>query len=156
MGVRVFRRVGVGILAALLLALFLVSTVVPDGAEAGQITRRERMLSLTNAVREQHQRGDLRLNERLSQHARRHSMAMARRGHLFHSDTSTLLTTLRPFHWSIGGENVGVGDSVEGLQNAFMRSRTHRENILRSSFDRTAIGMVRAGGKLWVTVIFYG
>ena len=37
-----------------------------------------------------------------------------------------------------------------------MASKVHRENILRSSFDHTAIGMVRRNGSLWVTVIFYG
>ncbi len=156
MGVRVSRRSGVAFLAATFLALFLVAAVAPSLAAAGQITRRERMLSLTNAAREQHLRADLRLNEHLSHYARRHSLAMAGQGYLFHSDTSALLKALRPFRWSIGGENVGVGDSVEALQDAFMRSRTHRENILRSSFDHTAIGMARVGGKLWVTVIFYG
>jgi uncharacterized protein YkwD len=52
--------------------------------------------------------------------------------------------------------NVGVEESVDGLQEAFMASRVHRANILRSTFDHTAIAMVRARGSLWVTVIFYG
>jgi uncharacterized protein YkwD len=114
------------------------------------------MLSLTNDAREHHQRSDLRLNMRLSHYAKRHSVAMARAGYLFHSDTSALMQALRPYHWSIGGENVGVGSSVDGLQGAFMRSKEHRDNILRSAFDHTAIGMVRMHGKLWVTVVFYG
>jgi uncharacterized protein YkwD len=49
-----------------------------------------------------------------------------------------------------------VGESVDGLQRAFMESRVHRATILRSSFDHTAIGTVRRDGGLWVTVIFYG
>jgi hypothetical protein len=48
-----------------------------------------------------------------------------------------------------------VADSVESLQATFMASKD-RENILRSAFDHTAIGFVRQGGGLWVTVIFYG
>ncbi|HEX9124333.1 MAG TPA: CAP domain-containing protein [Actinomycetota bacterium] len=155
MDVRAERRGSVGVLVVLL-AVLLVAGMAPDRAMAGQITRRERMLSLTNQVREKHERSDLRLNMRLSHYAKRHSIAMARAGSLFHSDTSALMQALRPYHWAIGGENVGVGSSVEGLQDAFMRSKTHRDNILRSSFEHTAIGMVRMDGKLWVTVVFYG
>ncbi|MFB3738104.1 MAG: CAP domain-containing protein [Candidatus Velamenicoccus archaeovorus] len=156
MPARAVRRGSVGLVTVLLLAGVLLSGTGPDRAGAGEITRRERMLSLTNEVREQHRRADLRLNMRLSRYAKRHSLQMARAGHLFHSDTSVLTRALQPFHWSIGGENVGVGSSVESLQDAFMASPTHRENILRPSFDHTAIGMVRVGGRLWVTVVFYG
>jgi uncharacterized protein YkwD len=156
MHARAVRWGSAGALAVLLLAGVLLSSTTSDRAGAGEITRRERMLSLTNEVREKHQRSDLRLNMQLSHYAKRHSIAMARAGYLFHSDTHVLTKALQPYHWSIGGENVGVGSSVVSLQDAFMASRTHRENILRSSFDHTAIGMVRVDGRLWVTVIFYG
>jgi uncharacterized protein YkwD len=49
-----------------------------------------------------------------------------------------------------------VGSTVDGLQDAFMASPPHRENILRTAFDHVAIGMARVDGHLWVTVIFYG
>src|SRR6266508_917534 len=49
-----------------------------------------------------------------------------------------------------------VGSTVDGLQDAFMASPPHRENILRSAYDHVAIGMASADGHLWVTVIFYG
>lgn len=37
-----------------------------------------------------------------------------------------------------------------------MSSRLHRQNILRREFDRAAVGIVKADGRLWVTVIRYG
>jgi uncharacterized protein YkwD len=81
---------------------------------------------------------------------------MARRGYLFHSTTEQLRGALGSVRWSIGGENVGVGSSLESLQRAFMASRLHRENVLRPSFDHMAVGIARRDGALWVTVIFYG
>jgi uncharacterized protein YkwD len=45
---------------------------------------------------------------------------------------------------------------LESLQDAFMASPLHRQNILRSTFQNAAIGVVRAHGRIWVTVIFYG
>ncbi len=58
--------------------------------------------------------------------------------------------------WSLGGENVGVGGSLDGLQRAFMASKLHRQNILNETYDHMAVGIVKADESLWITVIFYG
>ncbi len=155
MQLRPSRRPRAATLVAVIVAALAVTSFAQT-ASAGRVTRRERLLALTNEARVRHDRARLALVDRLSHYAKRHSRAMADRGYLFHSDTSTLQRVLDPYHWSIGGENVGVGESIDGLQDAFMRSKPHRRNILRSAFDHTAIGAVRQGGKLWVTVIFYG
>jgi uncharacterized protein YkwD len=154
MHARPSRRPGAAIVVLLVVGV-LVSSFA-GVASAGQITRRERLFHLTNEARVEHDRGRVALVDQLSRYAKHHSQEMANRGYLFHSDSSLLQEILSPYHWSIGGENVGVGDSVDSLQAAFMASKEHRENILRSSFDHTAIGIVRAHGSLWVTVIFYG
>jgi uncharacterized protein YkwD len=151
----VVRRPRVAALVVLVAAGMLVSSLGAV-AHAGDVTRKERLFRLTNEARVHHDRARVALADRLSHYAKRHSKAMAARGYLFHSDTSTLQRVLAPYHWSIGGENVGVGDSVTGLQDAFMASKPHRRNILRTAFDHTAIGIVRERGALWVTVIFYG
>jgi uncharacterized protein YkwD len=145
--------------AALFVVLVVTGALVASlggVAHAGDITRKERLFRLTNEARVDHDRARVAFADRLSRYAKHHSEAMAARGYLFHSDTSTLQRVLAPYHWSIGGENVGVGDSITGLQDAFMASRPHRRNILRTAFDHTAIGIVRQGDRLWVTVIFYG
>jgi uncharacterized protein YkwD len=142
-------------LVFLLVAAFLVQGLATDPARAGDtVQNRAEMLQLTNDDRANRDRDELRLNDRLSRYARRHSRDMAEQGELFH--TPDLADKLRGTGWSIGAENVGMGPSLEALEDAFMASRPHRKNILRAGFERTAIGVVESGGSYWVTVIFYG
>jgi uncharacterized protein YkwD len=154
MHARLARRTGAAVVMVLLVIGMFVSSFA--GVANAQVTRRERFLQLTNEVRIEHDRQRLAMVRRLSHYAHHHSQEMADRGYLFHSDGSVLQQMLAPYHWSIGGENVGVGGNVDTLQAAFMASKEHRDNILRSSFDHVAIGCVRQDGSLWVTVIFYG
>jgi uncharacterized protein YkwD len=150
------RRRGATAVVTLLLVGLLISTLASTHAVAGEITRRERLYGLTNQARVERDRARLRSVDRLARYAKRHSRAMADKGYLFHSDTSTLQKVLAPYNWSIGGENVGVGGSVESIQDAFMRSDPHRRNILRTAYRHMAVGIVRQNDRLWVTVIFYG
>lgn len=140
-----------------LVSLLLVG-LVPVGATAGSGLYRDRWLMKreTNESRMNHQVRRLDLHEQLSELARKHSLAMARRGTLFHtSDPSSYY--LKGMNWRTWGENVGMtGGSIEGLQRAFMASPTHRANVLDRDFRRVAIGTVRVDGVLWVTVFFYG
>lgn len=142
-------------LVFLLVAAFLVQGLATDPARAGDtVQNRAEMLQLTNEDRSDRDRDALRLNDRLSRYARRHSREMAEQGELFH--TPDLADKLRGTGWTIGAENVGMGPSLEALEDAFMASRPHRRNILRAGFERTAIGVVESDGSFWVTVIFYG
>ena len=59
-------------------------------------------------------------------------------------------------NWTLLGENVGVGGSLESLEDAFMASTDHRKNILRKVYDHAAVGIVRQDDAIWITVIFYG
>ena len=119
------------------------------GADAWKLFR------ATNESRERLARSKLRLNRDLSVIARRHSAAMAQSDELFH--TTDVDIYLRWLSWHVWGENVGYtpGD-VASVQHAFMNSAPHRENILNPAFREVAIGAVRVGGTLWVTLFFYG
>lgn len=140
-------------IALLVVAAFFGQGLAPRPADAA--TRlRGTMLELTNQDRSEHERAALALNEKLSRYAKRHSREMADAGYLFHSQDLT--ARLKGLDWSVGGENVGVGTTLDGLEAAFMGSRPHRKNILRTTYDHAAIGVVRSDGKFWVTVIFYG
>lgn len=114
------------------------------------------MLSLTNHDRWRHERKALDFAMAISDYAKAHSRAMSRKGYLFHSTEGRLRNVLDGRDWSIAGENVGVGSTLDSLQDAFMDSRKHRQNILRREFFHAAVGVVRRDGRLWVTVIFYG
>ena len=122
---------------------------VQVGTDAWQVFK------ATNASRAGSHLAALKLNRAMSQVARRHSLAMAHAGKLFH--TTDVSVYLDGIDWHAWGENVGYtpGD-VAGLQQAFIDSPPHRENILNGAFQQVAIGAVRVDGTLWVTVFFYG
>jgi len=118
------------------------------GADAWQL------FGATNASRGRFGVPKLTLNREMSQVARRHSLAMARTGVLFHTDDVGVY--LDGISWHEWGENVGFtpGD-VESIQDAFMKSPSHRTNILNRGFRQVAVGAVRVDGVLWVTIFFY-
>jgi uncharacterized protein YkwD len=146
-----------GIVAAVLACLLVLG--LAGGAAVGEERRfgpRRHMLALTNRDRANHDRHALTFNERLSHYAKRHSQAMADAGYLFHSTGDQLLAALSGYDWQLGGENIGVGGSLEGLEDAFMESPPHRQNLLRRIYDHAAVGIVRQDDRTWITVIFYG
>lgn len=78
---------------------------------------------------------------------------MAESGRLFHS----CLTCPRSSgSISAVAENVGVGDTLNKVHSALMNSSSHRRNILSNDFVRVGVGVVRRGGRVWVTELFGG
>jgi uncharacterized protein YkwD len=154
--------------SAAVLSVVLVMGLAPTAAVAGRLgaahvssTTRVaiggdawQLFKATNVSRGRFDVPALLLDRELSVVARRHSMAMARSGELFH--TTDVDVYLHGIAWHIWGENVGYTPrDVASVQQAFMDSLPHRENILNRSFRRVAIGAVRVDGTLWVTVFFY-
>jgi uncharacterized protein YkwD len=117
---------------------------------------RDNLLELTNEARERFDRAPLDLARAVSRYATRHSRQMADRGELFHSTWGRLERVLEGTGWQVAGENVGMGPSIDDVQQAFMRSGPHRHNVLLRAFDHAAIGVVERGGSVWITVVFYG
>ena len=150
------RRTLAAVFALLLSALLLIGSAYRADAEGERFGRRRQMLALTNQDRETRDRRELGFAAALSNYAKSHSAAMARKGYLVHSTDEQLRDALEGYDWTIGGENVGVGGSLDTLEDAFMASKLHRQNILRPDFQRAAVGVIRDGDRFWVTVIFYG
>jgi uncharacterized protein YkwD len=139
-----------------ILALGLTALgAAPAGASTG--TPRTRMYRATNQSRTNHSVKKVDIHHRISKLVRRHSVAMAKKGSLFHTADADG-KYLDGINWSTWGENVGVtGGTIAGLERAFMDSAGHRANILNKSFHRVAVGTYRDDdGLLWVTVFFYG
>ena len=147
----------------------LLLSFVPASASASTIGARHapriaavggdswRLFQATNESRGRFDVAKLRLDRELSAIARRHSMAMARRGELFHTTSTEAIAQLEGIDWHIWGENVGfTSQDVKSMEQAFMDSPPHRGNILNGSFRQVAIGSVRVDGTLWVTVFFFG
>lgn len=158
MHVRSLGRSRLGAASALLLVALLLAGFAPGRSAAApeRTGRRIQMLGLTNDDRVRHERQALDFAGKLSRYAKQHSRDMAEAGYLFHSTAEELRAALDGYDWSLGGENIGVGGSLESLQDAFMASQAHRRNILRKPYENAAFGIVRADGRIWVTVIFYG
>ena len=142
-------------LAASLATALAVAAPTPVGATTDG--PRAKMYRATNHSRTNHEIHKVDIHYRISKLARKHSIAMAGKGYIFHT-TDPAGKYLDGIDWHIWGENVGVTDgSIAELEAAFMDSPPHRENILDRDFDRVAVGAYRdADGYLWVTVFFYG
>jgi uncharacterized protein YkwD len=146
-------------LSVILVALLAFSTMSIDPADAA--TRKERRIErrLHNRSRANHGRRALRLVPRLNRIARKHSLRMANQDDLHHN--SRLVRQVDDMRWRRLGENVGVAPAMgrgtlKAIHRAFLDSRPHRRNIMLRSFNRMGVGIVRASGKVWVTIVFMG
>jgi len=137
---------------ALVVAVLVTGTAAKTGAE--DLNRRDRMLRLLNQVRRQHGLPVFRINRELSTYAFRHSKRMARANDVFH--TQDLYRLVRSYHPTTWGENVGMARYLKTVRRLWMHSAGHRANILKRGFRRVGVGVVKARGSMWVTVIFYG
>ena len=105
-----------------------------------------------NAVRSGRGLGKLSLDPEISKAARVHTNEMINQNTLHHTSSTNLRN--RVTNWVVLGENVGVGSTVSSLHDAFMNSPAHRDNIEHAAYKHVGIGARKAGGRLWVTVIF--
>ena len=94
----------------------------------------------------------LSLDPELSKAARVHTNEMIKRDTLYHTSSTDLRN--RVTNWVVLGENVGVGSTVDSLHEAFMNSTAHRDNILYATYRHVGVGVKKANGRMWVTVIF--
>jgi uncharacterized protein YkwD len=144
----------IALVAALVTGL---TALVPGSATAATLTPRAKMYRVTNYSRLNHEVRRVDIHDRMSWLAKQHSIAMAKKGSLWHV-ANPASYYLKGTKWSTWGENVGVtGGTVWDVQRAFMGSAPHRANILNNRFRRVAVGAYRdARGLLWVTIFFYG
>jgi uncharacterized protein YkwD len=141
--------------ALLSIALVAALVVTPSASAATKVeTWRAKLFGFVNGYRVDHGLRPLRENEALSRKAQWHSIRMARRGTLFHTkDLERKLSTWDPRIW---GENVGAGDSIWHVYLKWVNSYAHRANLLRKGYTHAGVGVVRARGLYWITMIFYG
>ena len=134
--------------AALLVSAVLVAAA-PQSAQAATRPIERRFASMINNARTTGALGALKVSDRLSEVARKHSNRMAAQDELYHSDLQRLLG---PGITAVG-ENVGYGGSLDELLAAFLASPPHAANIM-GSYQKTGVGIVRADGRIWITQLF--
>jgi uncharacterized protein YkwD len=139
----------------LVTGLLAVTMIAGFEGPAQATTLRTKMFKIINRVRDHHRVHALRLNLDLSGIARHHSRRMAEDGTLFHS--SNLGAKVRPYGsptwW---GENLAAAGTLRRVRKLWMHSSEHRANLLSRHFDHVGVGVVKSGGFVWVTAIFYG
>ena len=137
---------------------FGVSLVEPDKAEAAtvgvrgctgtivQLTSVEKqMLDLHNQTRARHGLSRLCVHPALQRAARGHSADMIRRDYFAHGNVGARLHNYG-YRWRTYGENIAYGSGSSGapnaIFNAWMKSSSHRPNILGRQFREVGIGAV--------------
>jgi uncharacterized protein YkwD len=134
----------------LLLASILITVPVLAGPAEALTVDETSFATSMNDVRTNHSMRRLRVTERLSNLARKHSSRMANRGELYHSN---LRRTFRGLSYRVVGENVGYAGSVREALDAFMDSPPHARNVL-GRWQRSGVGVVWRGDRVWVTQLF--
>jgi uncharacterized protein YkwD len=124
----------------------------PFEATAAPTAKEQKLAAMINAVRARRGLPTLALRDDLVNMARRHSGKMARRRYLFHH--GCLSCRFPAGTWSALAENVGAGGSLRSVHRMMMKSGGHRANLL-GGFNAMGVGVVRRGGRFWVTEIFF-
>jgi uncharacterized protein YkwD len=135
--------------AALAVGVAATVVVTPIQATAAPTAAESRLLGLINGARDARGLAPLAYRDAVAGTARRHSLRMAREGELFHRPC----LTCRIPPADLVGENVGMAGSLRRIHRMMMRSGGHRHNIL-GNFDVVGVGVVKRGGRFWVTEIF--
>jgi hypothetical protein len=99
--------------------------------------------------------------QRLSTHsglvnmAREQAVRMLQKGNIFHNPNLGADIEALNVIWKIVGENVGMGPNVDLIEQAFLDSPHHYENIVRPNFNSIGVGVVPDGkGGVFVTQVF--
>lgn len=100
----------------------------------------------------------LKLDPKLTDAARRHALLLSKRHVLSHQFPNELPLTDRLRNagliFTAAAENVGMNTELSDVNNMFMRSPGHRDNMLNPAYDAVGIGVVHLGSAYWVTEDF--
>jgi hypothetical protein len=131
--------------------LTLVFAMTAPTAASADSTSTSQFISYTNSARSQHGLRAYVVSSDLSSVANNWAAHMAANRTLAHNPSSTSQVCC----WRAMGENVGVGGSASDIQQAFMNSAEHRDNILSSTYTEVGIGTARGSdGQLYVDELF--
>lgn len=147
------------------LALFVVAALLPASllsapllsapalaAPSAQRTYANDAFQATNDNRADRGRVRLDKNACLQRFATRQARRMAAQQRLFHQRLQPIANRCR---MRAVGENIGFGfRSGDAVVRAWMRSRSHRGNILKRSYRQLAVAARKSGGDWYVVQVF--
>jgi uncharacterized protein YkwD len=161
------------LVAMIIVALCGLPAATPASAEAPDNlqTLRQGALELVNQARAAHGLSRLELGRNLDEAAQSHAQDMLRRGYFSHTspegaNVQDRYVAAGGSRWELVAENIarceGCGPpvteaTVEWLQEGWMNSPEHRENILRPGLTRFGFGVAAEKGKgLYAVQTFAG
>ncbi|HEX4867740.1 MAG TPA: CAP domain-containing protein [Acidimicrobiales bacterium] len=130
------------LLVASLVAMVVLGACTPEQNESSR---------LVNDARGAYGIPGLMMHGQMNDKAQAWAEHMAAEGRISHSD----LTAGAPDGWTLLGENVGVGYSLQQIQDAYMNSPAHRANILDRRFTHVGYGVAYgADGRIYSVQYF--
>lgn len=145
------------------LLAIVVSTVLFGlfSVAAAQSADEADIFALVNRERTRSRLGNLRWDESIARVARSFSRQMARENFFSHSDREgrTVIQRAAKLNWSKIGENLFMCDGMDDFTSfsvrGWMKSPTHRQNILDREWTDTGIGVYRThDDRVFVTQVF--
>jgi uncharacterized protein YkwD len=146
--VRPAKRRSVGAILAVVLLALAAAGCMPNDART--------FLDRTNGYRQTYGVRSLHENDQLTAKAEAWAQHMAATGVLQHSSLTSGLGGLR---YRLLGENVGyhapTSDTFKTIHDQFLRSSSHRANILNSGYTHMGVGVAKDKyGRVWVAEVF--
>lgn len=136
-------------LLVLLVLLFILGFGAPP-ANAGIKREEADFVKRINGLRARQGVVRLRINANLTDKARKWAGQMATQNRIWHSSLADGVTG----KWQKLGENVGMGVSVAALDDAFVKSPRHYDNLVDPVFRFVGLGVVTVEGKVFVSEVF--
>jgi hypothetical protein len=153
------------LLAPLYLALVTAAATLVHSSEAAPAAQRaqpahshpaavpDEGLAVVNRTRAEQGRPQLRFSAAAAHLALLQSRAMAHEGRPFHQ--SCLACTKLRMVWGSIEENVGSGTSAQAVYERLTHGHASRANVLCRCVTQGGTAVVRSGGRVWVTEIFF-
>jgi uncharacterized protein YkwD len=140
------------VLAVAVVAFVLLAVGLPVSSASAGAGDEAQFVDLINRARASSGKGGLTTNGELTSIARRWAQHMADDQRLSHNPNLANEVTQ---DWEKLAENVGFGQDVGQIHDAFMNSAPHRANILDGALTHVGVGVVVDGsGQMWVTEVF--
>jgi uncharacterized protein YkwD len=143
---------------AVLLVACLVSFAAVGAAQQKATAPERALFDSANAERKAHGLPTLKWDDALATAARKHALAMAQQGSVSHQVSGEPSLPARAkqagarFTWL--SENVAEGPNASDVHEKFMKSPTHRANLLDADMDSVGIGVAERNGQLFVAEDF--
>jgi hypothetical protein len=145
------KSVSIPSLVLCVLALLPAGTALASTSPAAEEAH---IVAMVNGTRVQKGLGALPRNDKLIQMARGQAARMAAKGEIFHNPNLGPEATSLGLIWHRLGENVGMGWDVDQIEQAFLDSPHHYENIVHPDYNAIGVGVAHSGDKVFVAQVF--